>query len=76
MLQRVAGSLIVLGSMLAALPASASEAWAFRFNAYGSTQSWHDDLAFHNTTNQDAVVHLIGVSNGSVNPGDLLAKIE
>jgi len=72
MLQRVAGLLIVLGSMLAAVRANASEAWAFRFNAYGSTQSWHDDLAFHNTTNQDAVVHLIGVSNGSVNQGDLL----
>ena len=61
--------LLALG--LAAGSAFGSEMWAFRFNSISLAQStsWHDDLVFHNTTAQDAVVRLLGVSNGGVAPG-------
>jgi hypothetical protein len=49
--------------------ASASEIWTFRFNSLNYrrlTISWQDDLIFRNTTDQDAVVRLLGLSNGGI----------
>jgi hypothetical protein len=59
--------------VLAAGSAVGSEVWAFRFNAFSPaiSTSWRDDLVFHNTNTQDAVVRLIGISNGGVQVGDL-----
>src|SRR5262249_7867928 len=57
---------VVLSVSRAAL---GDEAWAFRFNSSSVRTllvSWHDDLIFHNTTAEDAVVHLIGLSNGEI----------
>jgi hypothetical protein len=70
MSHRALGSLIGLALLLSPGPAAAAEAWAFRFTAYGRTHSWHDDLAFHNTTDQEAAVTLLGVSNGELHRGD------
>ena len=57
---------------LAAGVSSATEVWAFRFDSISLAQStsWHDDLIFHNTTAEDAVVHLLGVSNGGPPDGN------
>ena len=50
------------------------EAWAFRFDSSSQrpSMSWHDDLIFHNPTTQDEIVHLVGLSNGGVRPGDTI----
>jgi hypothetical protein len=69
---RVARWLAGIALLAPVVPASAAEAWAFRFNVRTFNTSWHDDLSFHNTTDADAVVHLVGVSNGAINEGDLL----
>jgi hypothetical protein len=66
------GALLAALLLTAAGTAAGADAWAFRFEAATYNNSWHDDLSFHNTTGQDAVVHLIGVSNGAINEGDLL----
>jgi hypothetical protein len=55
--------------LLAASPGPGAEAWAFRFDLRTFNNSWHDDLSFHNTTDQDAVVRLLGVSNGTIDEG-------
>jgi hypothetical protein len=58
--------LIGLGCLLTPESAPAAENWAFRFQSPGPRVSWYDDLAFHNTTNEDALVTLLGVSNGAI----------
>ena len=47
-----------LGVSLASSALPASEIWTFRFNSLSNriSTSWHDDLIFHNLTNQDATV--------------------
>ena len=49
----------------------AYDIWAFRFVSYADAMSRHDDLIFHNATSQDAVVRLVGLSNGPVASDDL-----
>jgi len=63
------GLALALVLLLAASPACGAEAWAFRFDARNFNSAWHDDLSFHNTTDQDAVVRLLGVSNGTIDQG-------
>lgn len=67
-----------IGSLLAAFVLGGgivlgSDVWAFRFDSLSPSisTSWHDDLVFHNTTGEVAVVRLIGVSNGGIQEGDL-----
>lgn len=48
-----------------------SDVWVFRFDStsLAIATSWHDNLVFHNIAAQDAVVHLVGISNGGIPPG-------
>jgi len=69
MLHRFSRWSIGLVLLLAASPGPGAEAWAFRFSSRTFNTSWHDDLAFHNTTDQDTVVTLLGVSNGTIDEG-------
>jgi hypothetical protein len=71
-LVRVARWLAGIALLAPVVPAFAADAWAFRFNVRTFNTSWHDDLSFHNTTDSEAVIHLVGVSNGGINEGDLL----
>ncbi len=62
-----------LTSLFVSGAACGSEIWAFRFDSYSwrISTAYRDDLIFHNTTDQDAVVRLLDVSNGAIAPGDL-----
>ena len=76
MRKRIAVALLAgLIPLVVAHDLSASDTWAFRFSGVSGpmyTTSWHDDLSFHNATDQDAVVRLLGISNGDTLEGDLL----
>jgi hypothetical protein len=65
---------LILSALFASRTVSASEIWTFRFNALNNrlSTSFQDDLIFYNTTGQDAVVRLLGVSNGEIRPDDRL----
>lgn len=65
---------VVLIAVFAPFHADAGEIWAFRFDSLSNpiSTSWHDDLIFHNTTAGDAVVRLLGVSNGAIRSDDLM----
>ncbi|MGH9368128.1 MAG: hypothetical protein ACRD3M_10690 [Thermoanaerobaculia bacterium] len=67
-------ALLALPFFLSLIPthATAREVYTVRFIASGPLidppcrfLNWHDHLLFHNTAAQDAVVRLLGVSNGS-----------
>jgi len=65
-------ALLVAVAPLLGRIATGDEAWAFRFDSSSQrpSMSWHDDLIFHNPTTQEAVVHLLGLSNGGIQAGD------
>ncbi len=66
---------VVLGLTALLVPGAArgSEIWAFRFDSdtLPISTAWQDDLIFHNTTGQDAVVRLLDVSNGAIQNDDV-----
>lgn len=69
---------VVLLPLLEIAHASASDFYAFRFRSFGASAScpfgteWKDDMIFHNTTAQDAVVRLVEMTGGD---GDRTAQL-
>ncbi len=68
----MARAFLGLALYVCAVGGARADIWAFRFDARsgGISVSWHDDLVFHNTAKQDAVVRLVGISNGEIRPED------
>ena len=61
---------VVLLLLVEMADASASDLYAFRFRSFGGSAScpfgtqWQDDMIFHNTTAQDAIVRLVEMTGG------------